>query len=60
MGESFFFHLSVLLQSDGAIIVRVVHVEQDWEETEEFSGLVALTNRLQEVVITWMYVTIQR
>lgn len=33
-----FSYLSVLHQSDGTIIVCVMHVEQDWEEMEEISG----------------------
>lgn len=30
-------HLSVLLQCDGTIVVRVVHVEEDWKEKETFT-----------------------
>ncbi len=68
-------HLPVLLQSDGAIIVCVMHVEQNWEDRkEEFSGWSVLkltfncqtqrrqdpANGLEEVVIREMFMWMQR
>lgn len=31
-------YLPVLLQSDGAVVVCVMHVEQDWKRKQEFNS----------------------